>query len=171
MKSIFFKWVLASGMLLSLSGCLKGNEEERRCDYDACATKAPAAEVQAVKDYLSTNNITATEHCSGLFYRVESAGTGKAADACSYVFARYKGMLTNGNVFDEATNPIDFSLTQVIRGWTNGVPLIKEGGRIFLYIPASLGYGSREVRNPQTGDVVIPANSTLIFEVNLVAVQ
>ena len=170
MKSIVLRLLTATIIWSTFSGCFK-NEKEQPCEYDACATKAPPAEVQALREYLTTNNLTATEHCSGLFYRIENAGTGRNPEACSYVFAQYKGMLTNGNVFDQSTEPIGFSLTQVIQGWTKAVPLIKEGGRIILYIPASLAYGNNERRNPQTGQVVIPANSNLIFEVNLVAVQ
>ena len=58
--------------LIVFTGCSK----EPKCSYNECAYKAPAAEIQAVKDYLTANNITATEHCSGLFYRVENPGTG-----------------------------------------------------------------------------------------------
>lgn len=150
-------------LVFLLTGCLKGSDN--KCQYDECALKAPAAEIQAVQDYLTANNITATQHCSGVFYRVENAGTGTRPNACSYVLANYKGMLTDGHVFDQSSQgPIAFSLDGVIRGWTNGLQQVKAGGRIILYIPPSLGYGSRAV-----GD--IPANSILIFEVDLVGVQ
>jgi FKBP-type peptidyl-prolyl cis-trans isomerase FkpA len=74
------------------------------------------------------------------------------------VRATYIGKLTNGNQFDAGT--ADFGLNQVIRGWTNGIPLIKQGGKIHLYIPPSLGYGN-QAQGP------IPANSILIFDVTL----
>lgn len=144
-------------------GCKKNDDNE--CNYDACAVKAPPSEIQAVKDYLATNNITATEHCSGLFYKIEAAGTGTAPDACSLVTIKYIGKLTNGTVFDQTQGANTYSnyLTSLIRGWTNGVPLIKTGGKIFLYIPPTLGYGS-QANGP------IPANSILIFEIELIAV-
>lgn len=152
-----------------LSGCFKGNEN--RCEYEDCAVKAPAAEISAVQDYLSANNITATQHCSGVFYRIENAGTGNKPSACSNVAARYVGRLTSGAKFDESgANAVNFNLQNVIRGWTNTVPLINAGGRIILYIPPSLAYGSREVKD-QSGAVIIPANSILIFEIDLVAAQ
>lgn len=168
MKHFFFLFV-AAVMLATFTGCFKGMDEQK-CEYDPCRFKAPATEVQALKDYLAANSITATEHCSGLFYAIQNPGTGKSPEPCSYVYATYKGMFTNGDVFDEAAEPLGFSLNRVVQGWTNGVPLVKEGGRIVLYIPPSLGYGSQDVRDQQ-GIVRIPGNSTLIFEVDLVAVQ
>lgn len=156
-------------LVFLLSGCLK--ESESRCDYDPCAYKAPAAEIQEVRDYLAANNLTATEHCSGLFYRIESEGTGAQPNACSYVVANYKGKFTSGAVFDESSQgPVGFYLNRVVQGWTNGLPLIKTGGRIILYIPPSLGYRDQDVKNQQ-GQVVIPANSMLVFEVDLLSVQ
>jgi FKBP-type peptidyl-prolyl cis-trans isomerase FkpA len=162
--------VLALSLVFLLTGCMK--EQEEKCEYNECGFQAPAAEIQAVQDYLAANNLTATQHCSGLFYRVENLGTGTRPNACSYVQVNYKGMLTNGNVFDQSgAGGAGFYLSQLIRGWANGVPQIKAGGRIVMYIPPSLGYGSQDVKNPQTNQVVIPANSVLIFEVDLLGVQ
>jgi FKBP-type peptidyl-prolyl cis-trans isomerase FkpA len=79
------------------------------------------------------------------------------------------GKLTNGDIFDQipkpgTPGPISFNLQGVIKGWTNGVPELREGGRITLYIPPSLGYGTRAVGS-------IPANSILVFDITLVNVQ
>jgi len=142
------------------NSCLKKTE----CGYDACDFVAPSSEIQAVQSYLTSNSIVATQHCSGLFYTIDNAGTGKAPGACSGITITYQGKLTNGTVFDQQTSPVSFSLSGLISGWKNGVPQIKEGGRIHLYIPPSLGYGSQ-----QTG--TIPPNSILIFDITLVAVQ
>jgi FKBP-type peptidyl-prolyl cis-trans isomerase FkpA len=173
MKKIAFQLIMASGLLLSLSGCMKNESKvEQRCEYDACAFKAPAAEVQKVRDYLAANNITDTvEHCSGLIYTIVSEGTGKTPEYCSNVYARYKGMLTDSSVFDQSgEQPIGFNLQGVIPGWTNALPKIKEGGKMILYIPPSLGYGTQEIRDRQTGALKIPANSILVFEVELVSI-
>lgn len=167
MKNIVSKNILLLLLLVSAAGCLK-EPEPQACTYDPCSLKAPDAEIQKVQEYLTSRNISATKHCSGLFYTVENAGTGNIPEACSTVEARYKGMLTNGEVFDQ--NRAQFSLSQVIAGWTKGVPLIKNGGRIILYIPPALGYGSRDVRDPSSGALVIPANSILVFEIDLLAV-
>jgi FKBP-type peptidyl-prolyl cis-trans isomerase FkpA len=147
--------------VIAFASCNK----EPKCEYNECSFKAPSNEIQAVKDYLAANNITATEHCSGLFYRLEKPGSGTRPNACSYVLANYKGMLTNGHVFDQSPpQGVPFEMNGVITGWTNGLQQVKEGGRIHLYIPPSLGYGSQD-----NGD--IPAHSILIFEVDLLGVQ
>ena len=162
-------FVILAFSVFGFTSCLK-DAEPQPCTYDSCALKAPAAEIAAVQAYLDSMNITGVnQHCSGLFYRIENPGTGIAPEACSAVNASYKGMLTNGTVFETQTTGINFTLSSVIRGWTNGLPLIKEGGRIHLYIPPTLGYGTQE-RRDQSGALVIPANSILIFEVNLARV-
>lgn len=166
MKCSFLKNALLAGLLFFAAGCFK-DPEPPACTFDPCGYKAPATEIQQVKDYLAANNLAATEHCSGLFYRIENAGTGMNPGPCNVVDALYKGMLTNGEVFDNRT--AQFGLSEVIAGWTIGVPLIKQGGRIVLYIPPSLAYANREVRDG-SGALKIPANSMLIFEIDLLKV-
>ena len=105
---------------------------------------------------------------SGLQYKVEKEGTGKKPTAQSSVTVHYTGKLLDGKVFDssvERGEPIQFPLNQVIPGWTEGLQLMKEGGKATLYIPAKLAYGDQGV--PGT----IPPNSTLIFDVELIKVD
>jgi FKBP-type peptidyl-prolyl cis-trans isomerase FkpA len=155
--------ITAMIVLFSLTSCLKDPKATNTCNYDPCAYKAPDSEVQAVQNYLASKGISnAVKHCSGLYYVIDDAGTGTQPGACSYVSVHYKGSLTDGTVFDE--RDYQFFLDQVIQGWTNGVPLIKKGGKIHLYIPPSLGYGSQS-NGP------IPANSILIFDISLSDVQ
>ena len=154
----FFAFLSAVALL---SSCSKKVDD--KCQYDPCAIAAPASEVTQLEAYLSSAGITtATKHCSGMYYVIENSGTGVQPNACSSVTVHYKGSLTNGTVFDE--RDYQFSLSGVIPGWTNGVPLIKKGGRIHLYIPPSLGYGSQP-NGP------IPANSILVFDIDLNDVQ
>ena len=149
------------------SSCSK--KIDNTCNYDPCAIAAPASEITQLEAYLSTAGITtATKHCSGMYYSIVAAGSGASATGCSTVSVTYKGQLTNGTVFDQRTS--SFGLDQVIQAWTKGVPLIKAGGKIKLYCPPTLGYGSQVVRDPVTGNTVIPANSILIFEVELINV-
>lgn len=124
--------------------------------------KAPEAEVVALRKYISDNSITATEDPRGFFYTINSAGTGAQPTACSGVSVNYTGKLTNGTQFD-AGNNVSFNLSQLIIGWQEGIPLIKAGGAITLYLPPTLAYGSNAVGG-------IPANSILIFTITLNAV-
>jgi len=161
MKNFFVGLLILAG----LSSCLKG-EDNSTCSYDPCGLKAPDSEIQAVQSYLTSNSITATQHCSGLFYTIDLPGTGITPTVCNAVIVNYEGRLTNGTVFDKTQPgaPATFNLSQLIAGFKNGVPLIKAGGKITLYVPPSLGYGSQ-----QAG--AIPPNSILIFNVELAGVQ
>ena len=104
---------------------------------------------------------------SGLQYSVKTEGTGKQPNAKSTVTVHYEGRLIDGTVFDSSIKrgePVTFKLDGVIKGWTEGLQLMKEGGEYTLYIPAELAYGDK-------GNPSIPPNSVLVFEVKLIKVQ
>ncbi|WP_394132246.1 FKBP-type peptidyl-prolyl cis-trans isomerase [Shewanella maritima] len=104
---------------------------------------------------------------SGLQYEVLSKGDGKTPLESDVVTVHYKGQLIDGTVFDdsfERDEPNRFPLLTVIDGWKEGIALMPEGSRYRLTIPAELAYGERQVG-------IIPPNSTLIFEVELVKVE
>ena len=162
MKKLLFAFLA----MASLTGCLKNSESNFTCNYDPCGFVAPAPEQAVVTDYLTTNGLTATQHCSGMYYIIDDAGTGAAPTVCNQVAVTYTGRLPNGTIFDQSATPVVFPLTQVITGFKNGVPLIKVGGKIRLFIPGSLAYGA----NPPAGSN-IPQHSMLIFDVTLVAIQ
>jgi FKBP-type peptidyl-prolyl cis-trans isomerase FkpA len=154
------------------AGCSKSKDG---CGLTEAQVTASASEIAAVQAYLTANGLTATQHSSGFFYSIVTPGTGTITPAiCSSLTVTYIGRLTNGTVFDNNNNnvtPAQFLLGQLIPGWQKGIPLIKKGGSIKLYIPPSLGYGAQDVRDPRTQAVVIPANSTLIFDMDLLDVQ
>jgi len=155
-----FSWCfLVLGMLFS--GCLKS---DKGCPYKESNITAPLTEQQDVEAYLSANGITALKHTSGLYYQIIAPGSGNAPQLCSSVSVGYSGKLTNGTTFDQQ-NMISFDLGRVIVGWQKGLPLVQKGGHIKLYIPPSLGYGAYDIKN--NGVVVIPANSILIFDVEI----
>ena len=123
----------------------------------------------------STTSITPTtmptEPVTQLEITDEVVGTGAAAAAGDSVTVNYVGSLTDGTVFDASASHGTASFTftlgkgQVIKGWDEGIVGMKVGGKRRLVIPASLAYGNQAVGN------VIPANATLIFEVELLNVQ
>lgn len=116
---------------------------------------------------------TETKPLTELMMKDEIVGTGAVAAAGDKVTVKYVGALTNGTVFDasashkETANGFTFTLGagQVIKGWDQGVAGMKVGGKRVLAIPASLAYGA------QSPSPSIPANSDLIFEVELLNVQ
>ena len=135
------------------------------CPYSDQNIVAPVAEQQAVEDYLTNNTISATKHGSGMYYQVLSQGTGDAPHLCSQIVVAYSGKLTNGTQFDASSNLV-YDLGALIEGWKKGLPLIQKGGHIMLYIPPSLGYGNTDVKD-NGGNIIIPANSILIFDITL----
>jgi len=104
---------------------------------------------------------------SGLQYQVLKEGNGQKPKATSRVKVNYEGRLLDGTVFDSSiarNHPVEFQLSQVITGWTEGLQTMKEGGKTRFFIPANLAYG--EVG---AGDSIGP-NSTLIFDIELLQV-
>ena len=122
------------------------------------------AEFKSILDQLNAGKQTA----SGLKYVIVNEGSGAAPTSTSQVTVHYKGMLTDGTQFDSSYDrgqTIKFGLNQVIPGWTEGLQLMKPGGKAYLLIPPSIGYGERGAGN------VIPPNSTLVFQVELFKVE
>ena len=106
---------------------------------------------------------------SGLEYKTVKEGTGKTPQATDTVTVNYRGTLLDGTEFDSSYKrhePISFPLNGVIPGWTEGLQLLKEGGKVILYIPSKLAYGSRGTPGGPIGP-----NETLIFEVELLKVN
>lgn len=104
---------------------------------------------------------------SGLQYQVLQAGQGNKPRATSKVSVNYEGRLLDGTVFDSSIargQAVDFQVSQVIAGWTEGLQLMQEGAKYRFFIPAKLAYGEIGA-----GDAIGP-NSTLIFDVELLKV-
>lgn len=119
----------------------------------------------AITQYISSHSLTALSTGSGLYYVIDSLGTGLYPNLASTVTVAYKGYLIDGTVFDESTAAgATFALGSVITGWQEGIPKFKEGGNGMLLIPSALGYGNDKVGS-------IPANSVLLFDVKLIDVQ
>lgn len=129
---------------------LKAIEEQRKAQEDALASITEGFEKTA----------------SGLFYKIETSGSGDSPTQGQNVSVHYKGSLLDGTVFDSSykrKEPIGFAIGvgQVIKGWDEGIALLSKGAKATLIIPSHLGYG------PNGAGGVIPPNATLKFEVEL----
>ncbi len=138
----------------------------------AIAQTAPAKKAAAKPTTSGPTKVTGapTKTASGLEYWDIKVGTGAVAQSGKHVKVDYTGWLTNGKKFDSSVGsgkPFDFMLgaSQVIKGWDEGVAGMKVGGKRQLRIPPDLAYGAAGY------PPVIPANSTLIFDVQLVDVK
>jgi FKBP-type peptidyl-prolyl cis-trans isomerase len=167
------------------------NKENERKKNELDKTKKELQMVQIKKEeleitqYLTKNNLLkkAKKTPSGLYYIITQEGKGEQATAGKKVSVNYKGELLSGKVFDTSIEaeakkanlnqggrtyePIQFDLgaSMVIKGWDEGIALLKKGGKAILIIPSPLAYGERGAG----GD--IPANSILRFEVELVEIK
>ncbi|MEO6720273.1 MAG: FKBP-type peptidyl-prolyl cis-trans isomerase [Ferruginibacter sp.] len=163
---MYRKFLFIVALPMAIISCSKS---DKSCGLTLSTDTAPASEVADVQAYLTSKSITADQHPSGLFYKIHQPGSGDVPGACSVVTVKYKGSLSNGTGFDSSykTSPNGYPFTlgdRLIAGWQLGVPLIKKGGSITLYIPPSLGYKA-------AGSGPIPPNSILIFNIDLVDVQ
>jgi FKBP-type peptidyl-prolyl cis-trans isomerase FkpA len=137
--------------ILFISSCNKKMSPEEQMENDQ----------EIITNYINEKNLDAQKTSSGLYYVIVDLGTGNHPSSTDDVTVRYKGYFTDGSVFDQSDNAgITFNLQQVIKGWTEGIPKLKEGGEGILLIPSALAYGP-------DGNSSIPPKSVLIFDVSL----
>jgi len=146
----------------------KGFQQKMRAKQAAKQAKEAAENLAAGTAFLEANKAKEGVKVlpSGLQYKVITEGTGNTPTANDKVKTHYRGTLINGTEFDSSykrNQPAEFGVTKVIKGWTEALQLMKVGGKWELYIPADLAYGER-------GRPSIPANSTLIFEIELLEI-
>jgi FKBP-type peptidyl-prolyl cis-trans isomerase len=132
-------------------------------------TAEEKANIEAGKKFMEKNRTKpgVKETASGLQYKVLREGTGKSPSSTDQVKCNYEGRLLSGNVFDssyERGQPAQFALSGVIKGWTEGLQLMKEGAKYEFYIPPELAYG------PNGSPPKIGPFETLIFDVELMEV-
>ncbi len=135
MKNILF---LVVTLAFTFVSCVK-KTSGRACSYNECGIVAPVSEQNSVEAYLTANTIVAAKHCSGLYYKIDVAGTGVNPTACSNVSVKYKGTLTNGNVFDQQTSPISFNLQSLITAWKKWYSISERRRENYLVHTALIG--------------------------------
>lgn len=160
--------LLALPLLLSLSAVdafaqARRNRPAQRRPARARPAQPPARPPAAARSAAVTTG-------SGLTYLVTRPGEGRTPKAGEEVIVHYTGLLTDGTVFDSSRNrgePFSFKLGEgrVIKGWDEGIALLKVGDRATLFIPPQLGYGARGAGG------VIPPDASLIFVVELVGIR
>lgn len=143
--------------------------QEVEAEQQKLREKAGAQFKEAGEQFLAENakkdNITVT--ASGLQYEVLTEGNGKSPKATDSVKCHYEGRLIDGTVFDSSYQrgtPATFPLNGVIAGWTEGLQLMKEGGKTRFYIPFDLAYGANGAGES------IPPYSALVFDVELIEI-
>ena len=150
--------VLAAGMAaLGVAACSKSETATAPAEKTEAAAAAPAA---------AGGGVVTTQ--SGLQYEILASGSGKSPSASDSVTVHYRGTLTDGTEFDSSHKrgqPAVFPVNRVIPGWTEALQLMKEGDKWKLTIPPQLAYGERGAGK------LIPPNSTLVFEVELIKVN
>jgi FKBP-type peptidyl-prolyl cis-trans isomerase FkpA len=103
----------------------------------------------------------------GIEIETVKVGTGGSPTKADVALINYVGRLASGKEFDRGERAV-LPLETVIPGFSEGLSKMQKGGKYVLEIPAEKAYGAEEKRNPQTGEVVIPANSDLVFEIELI---
>ncbi len=142
-------------------------EDKAKKEAEA-AKEQNATDDKLIVEYAKKNNLTTKKTDSGIHYVVEKEGTGDNPTINSTVEVHYKGTLLDGTTFDSSYDrgqPATFPLARVVKGWQEGIPLFKKGGKGTLLIPSSLAYGSRGAGGK------IPPNSVLRFDIELLDIK
>lgn len=155
-------------------------KEEFEADQRAAMSKQLAAEDPEIKKYIKDKKLNVKQTASGLYYVITKEGDGAKAQAGQMVSMNYTGTLLDGTAFDSNVDPkfnhvspFEFKLGvgQVIKGWDEGIALLSTGGKAVLIIPSPLAYGSRSMPGNPNNPKGIPANSPLVFEVEMLGAK
>jgi len=150
------KFIAFAFLLIIIASCKK----DEVVDYGPIDKKI-------IEDYIAEKGITnAKSTASGLYYVIQKPGGDVHPTVNSIITVNYQGYLTDGTLFDASATgkPLSSPLYYLITGWQEGLQLIGAGGKITLFCPSALGYGS-------TAKTKIPANSVLLFNVELLKIE
>lgn len=170
MKFTFQLQVLAAffvGVVLSSASCVKPGTCTAKLPVDT----APLNEQQRVLTYLGTQGISALLHPNGFYYVINNPGTGSKIEPCNIITMQYTGRLEDGKMFDESPSGSAFRdrVSVLVPGLQQALSLISKGGQIQVYLPPALAFGYVHVGDPLNPS--IPANSIVIFSINVLSVE
>jgi FKBP-type peptidyl-prolyl cis-trans isomerase len=157
---------------------IKKQMQEQDSIQNANGGKPVDPDDKTLQDYFNSRHINTIKTSSGLYYSIQKEGSGPLAKPGDNVVMNCTGRLTDGTVFDSNIDstfrhvqPLSFVLGtgRVIKGWDEGIGYLKPGSKATFYIPSSLAYGSQSRPGNAANPKGIPANSVLIFEVELVS--
>lgn len=149
-------------------------EEQLKQEKAAEEASIKVVDEKKLTEYFAKNNIKAQKTASGLYYKIVEPGTGAKPEKGQNVSVNYTGKTLDGNVFDsnvdpqfQHVEPLTFPVAtgRVIKGWDEGLLLLNKGAKAVFYIPSYLAYGA------QSPSPAIPANSVLIFDVELIDIK
>lgn len=172
MKKVLYYLASIIIAVVSFSSCLPDNSEEWEKYYAEMEAKRKQIHEQYLADstlisnYLIENDsIAVWDSTSGIFYNIINEGDDNKPNTFSSIYVTYFGMTLDGTIFDKTKDnePVVLVLNKIINGWQIALPKIGVDGNIIMYLPSYYAYGDSEYRN-------IPANSVLIFSVNLHAI-
>ncbi len=150
------------------------NQQQMKQQQSEAASKQKGIDEGILQSYFATNKIKPTKTASGMYYRVTKHGTGPMPKAGQSMVMNYTGKTLDGATFDSNVDPkfnhvqpfkFMLGMGQVIKGWDEGIALLKKGSKATLYIPSTLAYGQ------QSPSPAIPANGILMFDVELVDIE
>ncbi len=151
-------------LFISTAGCLRDPKCELEANLNVNQERFQQ-DLDTIDAHLAEISIAAETDETGLRYVIDRRGSDVRANLCSDILVTYEGrLLATGEVFDSSEIAVPFALSNLIVGWQIGIPKIGPGGSITLYIPSGYAFGSRSTDT-------IPANSILIFDITLIAVQ
>ena len=151
---------------------VRTDEEEKKANAEKAA-KQSAVDDKLLQEYFKKNGLKPTKTASGLYYTISKEGEGEQIKAGQTVSVNYKGQTTDGKVFDSNMDStfhhnepftLEIGRGKVIKGWDEGITLLKKGAKATLYIPSGLAYGDRSTNG-------IPADAILIFDVEVTDVK
>jgi FKBP-type peptidyl-prolyl cis-trans isomerase FkpA len=154
--------------------------QEQMAKAKSASEKQVAADDKLLKEYFAKQNINPVKTASGLYYLIKEEGKGIQPVNGDNVAMNYTGTLLDGTKFDsnedsafQHVQPYEFPLGKgvVIRGWDEGIALMKEGTKAILFIPSGLAYGGQARPGSAANPKGIPANSVLIFNVQVMSVK